>query len=88
MRNYERVFALEDIWEASSHIDFVVILGAFYSSSQKTLCMYLLFTSKPRHLNIVIDENKDKKNRRKGCLTLCHTILKDRAILKMFPDLH
>jgi len=35
MHNHERVLILEDTWEASSPIDFVAILGAFYSSSQK-----------------------------------------------------
>lgn len=36
MHNYERVFVLEDVLEVSSCTDFVVILGEFYSSSQKT----------------------------------------------------
>lgn len=36
MHNYERVLLLAAIWEASSPIDFVGILGAFYSHPQKT----------------------------------------------------
>lgn len=37
MHNYERVLVSEDIWEASSPTDFVVILGAFNFSSQTNL---------------------------------------------------
>lgn len=85
MLNHERVLILQDIWEESSPVEFVVILGDFYSSSQKH-DKYICYL----HLRIIIDENKEekKKNRRKGCLTSWHMLLTDRAILTMFSDLH
>lgn len=49
MHNYERVLVLEDIWKESSPIDFVVILGAFYSGSQETY-KYICYL----HLNLNI----------------------------------
>lgn len=54
MHNYERALVLEDIWEESSPIDFVVILGDFYSSSQKH-DKYICYLN----LSIIIDENKE-----------------------------
>lgn len=85
MYNYERVLVLGDIWEESSPIGFVVISGDFYSSSQKHdkyICCL--------QLSIITDETKGGggENRRKSCLTSWHMLLKDRAILTMFSDLH
>lgn len=63
MPNYERVLVLEDIWEEWSPIDFVAILGDFYSSSQKH-DKYICYL----HQSIVTDENKEggKKEQKKG----------------------
>lgn len=63
MLNHERVLILQDIWEESSPIEFVVILGDFYSSSQKH-DKYICYL----HLRIIIDENKEekKKEQKKG----------------------
>lgn len=69
MHNYERVLVLEDICEENSPTDFVVILGAVYSSSQKH-DKYIFHL----HQNTITDENKEekKKNRTQGCLTSQH----------------
>lgn len=68
MHNYKRVLVLEDIYEESSPIDFVVILGAFCSSSQKHnkyICHLLQ--------NIIIDENKKGKKRTEQRAVLLHS---------------
>lgn len=84
MHNYERVLVLEDICEESSPTDFVVILGAVYSSSQKH-DKYIFHL----HQNTITDENKEEKKRTEHRAVLLHsTLVKDRAILMMFPDLH
>lgn len=56
MHNYARMLVLEDIWEESSPIDFVIILEDVYSSSQKHE-KYICYL----HLSIIIDENKEGK---------------------------
>lgn len=86
MQNYERMLVLEDICEESSPIEFVVILGAFYSSSQKH-DKYICYL----HLNIIINENKEGKKKRteeRAVLLQWHMLVKDRAILTRFSDLH
>lgn len=60
MHNYERVLVLEGMWKEGSPRDFVVILGAFYSCSQKHN-KYICYL----HLDIIIDKNKDRKKKKK-----------------------
>lgn len=59
MPNCERVLVLEDIWEECSPIDFVAILGDFYSSSQKH-DKYICYL----HQSIITEENKEEGEKR------------------------